>query len=68
MLTTDALAALPGSPVRVEGGRARVVPVLLAGRNGSMAWLRSGLAPGASVIVYPPTTLRDGARVAPRKV
>jgi len=50
-----------------EGGRARQVPVLLAGRNGSMAWLRSGVAPGAQVIVYPPRALRDGAAVAARK-
>lgn len=51
-----------------EGGRARVVPVELAGRNGSMAWVRSGLAPGASVIVYAPATVRDGVRVKARKV
>lgn len=51
-----------------EGGHARVVPVALAGRNGSMAWVKSGLAPGASVIVYPPATVKDGVRVAVRKV
>jgi HlyD family secretion protein len=51
-----------------EQGRAHLVPVDLAGRNGSMAWVRSGLAPGASVIVYPPAAVRDGVRVAARKV
>ena len=51
-----------------DGGRARQVPVLLGGRNGSDAWIRSGLAPGQQVIVYPPATVRDGVRVAARKV
>lgn len=51
-----------------DGGRARVTPVVLAGRNGSHAWLRDGVKPGASVIVYPPATVRDGVRVAARKV
>ena len=60
--------APPYEVFAAEGGRARVVPVVLADRSGSMGWLRSGLAPGASVIVHPPTTVRDGARVAPRKV
>ena len=52
----------------VDGGRARQVSVLLGGRNGSEAWIRSGVAPGQQVIVYPPATVRDGARVAARKV
>jgi len=51
-----------------DGGRARRVPVALAARNGSMAWVRSGLTTGQQVIVYPPATVRDGVRVAPRKV
>jgi HlyD family secretion protein len=51
-----------------DGGRARLTPVLLGGRNGSMAWLRSTLAPGTQVIVYPPPAVRDGVRVAARKV
>ncbi|MFN9574678.1 MAG: efflux RND transporter periplasmic adaptor subunit [Betaproteobacteria bacterium] len=50
----------------VEGGLARQVPVRLGGRNGSAAWIRSGLALGTSVIVYPPATVRDGARVRVR--
>jgi HlyD family secretion protein len=52
-----------------ESGRARLVPVHLRGRNGSVAWLhRSALAPGTAVIVYPPASVRDGVRIAARKV
>jgi HlyD family secretion protein len=51
-----------------EGGRAHQVPVILGARNGSMAWIKSGLTATAQVIVYPPSALRDGARVAARKV
>jgi HlyD family secretion protein len=62
-------AGAPGFAVFVaDSGRARLVPVALTGRNGSMAWLRSGLAPGANVIVYPPAAVRNGARVVARKV
>jgi HlyD family secretion protein len=52
----------------VDGGRARQVAVELGGRNGSMAWIRSGLKPGSQVIVYPPATVREGVRVAARSV
>lgn len=52
----------------VDGGRARQVPVHLGGRNGAMAWIRSGLARGSQVIVYPPASVREGVRVAARKV
>ena len=52
----------------VEGGRARLVPVQLGARNGQEAWIESGLAAGAQVIVYPPPATRDGLRVAPRSV
>ena len=51
-----------------EGGHARQVPVVLAARNGSTAWIKSGLTLGQQVIVYPPATVRDGVRVAARKV
>ena len=51
-----------------EAGRAKQVPVALAARNGSAAWIKSGLATGQQVIVYPPATVRDGIRVAARKV
>jgi HlyD family secretion protein len=52
----------------VDGGRAKLVPVTLAGRNGQSAWVTQGLAVGAKVIVYPPTAVRDGVRVKERKV
>ncbi len=51
-----------------DHGRARLTPVEIGGRNGSEAWVRSGVAAGTEVIVYPPAALRDGARVSPRSV
>jgi hypothetical protein len=33
-----------------------------------MAWLRSTLAPGTLVIVYPPPGARDGVRISARKL
>ena len=50
----------------VEGGRARQREVDVAARNGVQAWVKNGLTPGASVIVYPPTSLKDGARISTR--
>ena len=50
----------------VDGGRARLKPVQLAGRNGSQAWVREGLRAGDTVIVYPPAEVADGVRVRPR--
>ena len=35
---------------------------------GSAAWIRSGLAPGQQVIVYPPASVQGGVRVKARKV
>jgi HlyD family secretion protein len=52
----------------VDGSRARQVPVSVAARNGNMAWVRSGLTPGQRVIVYPSAAVRDGVKVAARKV
>jgi HlyD family secretion protein len=52
----------------VDGGRARTAPVTLGGRNGRTAWVRTGLQPGAKVIIYPPAAVKDGVRVAARKV
>ena len=52
----------------LDAGRARLVPVELGARNGNDAWVRTGLAAGASVIVYPPAAVRDGLKVRPRKV
>ncbi|PZP93918.1 MAG: efflux transporter periplasmic adaptor subunit [Variovorax paradoxus] len=51
-----------------DAGRARLTPVELGGRNGTQAWLRSGVQAGTDVIVYPPSALRDGARVRARGV
>ena len=51
-----------------EAGRAKQVPVVLAARNSSAAWIKSGLATGQQVIVYPPAMVRAGVRVAARKV
>jgi len=62
-------AGAPGHAVfAVDGGRARMVRVTLAGRNGVNAWLPEGLALGTRVIVYPPAAVKDGARVRERKV
>jgi len=52
----------------VDDGRARLVAVRIGARNGSEAWVQGGLAAGASVIVYPPAAVRDGARVRIRQV
>jgi HlyD family secretion protein len=52
----------------VDGGRARLTPVELRARNGSMAWIGKGLAAGTQVIVYPPPAVADGVRVHQRKV
>ena len=52
----------------VDGGRARLVPVTLGARNGSQAWVKDGLQPGAQVIVYPPAAVKEGAPVKVRSV
>ena len=52
----------------LEGGRARLRPVTLGGRNGSVAWVQQGLTAGAQVIVYPAASVGDGVRVAARTV
>jgi HlyD family secretion protein len=52
----------------LDHGRARLVPVELAGRNGSDAWVRRGLDAGTAVIVYPPPGVHDGTRVRERRV
>jgi HlyD family secretion protein len=52
----------------LEGGRARLQPVVLGGRSGEMAWVTQGLAEGARVIVYPGAGVADGVRVKLREV
>lgn len=48
---------------RLDGHRARLQLVEVGARNNNEAWLRSGLTPGQSVLVYPPATIRDGRKV-----
>jgi len=50
----------------IEGGRSRLRAVQVVARNGSLAWVRSGLVPGEVVIAYPPPTVAEGSRVKPR--
>lgn len=50
----------------LDKGRARLREIEVAARNGVEAWVPSGLMPGAQVIVYPDTKLRDGDRVKAR--
>jgi len=52
----------------LDHGRARLTAVDVAARNGTEAWVRQGLQEGAVVIVYPPSTVRDGTSVRPRRV
>jgi HlyD family secretion protein len=52
----------------VADGRARRVPVKVGARNGVEAWIAAGLDAGATVVVYPPALLSDGARVTVRSV
>lgn len=51
----------------VDDGRARLVPVGLRARNGSEAWIASGLTAGTRVVIYPPATVADGVRIKPRR-
>lgn len=51
----------------VQGGRARQKQVDVAARNGVEGWVKQGLEPGTQVILYPPTTLKEGARVVARQ-
>ncbi|MCX7227815.1 MAG: HlyD family efflux transporter periplasmic adaptor subunit [Burkholderiales bacterium] len=64
--TGDGPAAPRWAVFTVRDGLVRQVPVETGGRNGVHAWLRSGLEPGETVVVYPPPALRDGARAKAR--
>jgi HlyD family secretion protein len=46
-----------------DGATARRRSVELGARNQHSAWVEKGLEPGDRVIVYPPDTVRDGARI-----
>jgi HlyD family secretion protein len=48
---------------KLEARRVRLQPVEVAARNGTDAWVRTGVAPGESVVVYPPAALADGRKV-----
>ena len=50
----------------LEQGHARLREVEVAARNGVEAWVRSGLAAGTIVIVYPDAKLKDGDAVRAR--
>ena len=50
----------------VDGDRVRLQPVALGERNDSEAQVTKGLSPGQTVVLHPPDTLTDGARVTVR--
>ena len=54
------------SVFRVEAGRTVLRPVTIGLRNPRVAEVRSGLAEGDTVVLYPGEALEDGTRVAPR--
>ena len=47
----------------VDGEQVRLQPVLLGQRNDEEAQVTKGLSPGQTVVLHPPDTLTDGARV-----
>jgi HlyD family secretion protein len=49
-------------------GHARLIRVQIGARNGDQAWITAGLSAGQQLIIYPPTAVADGARVAVRRV
>lgn len=59
----DAMAAFV-----VEDGRARLRAVDVGARNGTDAWITSGLQAGEQVIIYPGDTVRDSVMVAVRNI
>ncbi len=64
----DGVARAESAVFVLDNGRARLLRVKVAARNGSEAWIRDGLAAGATVIVYPPATVADGTKVKARGV
>jgi HlyD family secretion protein len=48
-------------------GRARLQPVELNHRNGEHGQITNGLAPGQVVVLHPPDTIADGARITERR-
>jgi len=51
----------------LDGRKVKQVPVVLRARNATNAWVTQGLKAGERVVVYPPTALKDGARVKARR-
>jgi HlyD family secretion protein len=51
----------------LDGGHARQKQVEITARNGVSGWVAKGLEPGAVVIVYPASTLKEGSSVMARK-
>lgn len=51
---------------KLDGRRARLVPVQVAARNASDASVRGSLAVGDKVLIYPPAAVADGKRVKVR--
>ena len=52
----------------VSGSDVHGTPITVKARGAGSAWVGPELAEGATVIVYPPAGLRDGARVTVRQV
>lgn len=52
----------------LTGGRARLKELDVTARNGTEAWIKSGLTPGTQVIVYPDNKLRNDDRVTHQQV
>jgi HlyD family secretion protein len=50
----------------VDGGRARLRPAQVGQRNDREGQIINGLSEGQTVVVHPPDTLTDGARVRVR--
>ena len=50
----------------LDGSHVKQVSLVLRARNAGNAWVAQGLKAGERVVVYPPTTLQDGARVKAR--
>ena len=50
-----------------EAGRARLAPVELGQRNSEHGEITSGLEPGQVVVLHPPDTIADGARITERR-
>lgn len=55
-----------GAVWRLESGRARLQPVKVGAQGVDRTEVLSGLEPGVSVVLNPPATLKDGARLSVR--